>query len=106
MEDVLSKYFGEWGWLVVTALFAIFFKDGVNNLFKGLQFLMGSDFDIDDIVYIKGTKKARIVRQTIWKTTFYIYDTGRKLIVPNKSLWSLQIEKDLPNVKSDELKSN
>tara|TARA_B100000927_G_scaffold151560_2_gene122125 strand:- start:3045 stop:3365 length:321 start_codon:yes stop_codon:yes gene_type:complete len=106
VEDILSEYIGEWGWLVITAIVGLFFKDTMSNFFKGFQFLMGSDFDIDDIVYIKGTKKARIVRQTIWKTTFYVYGSGRKLIVPNKSLWSLQIEKDLPNSESYEEKDN
>ena len=48
-------------------------------------------------MWFKGTKKARIVRQSIWRTTFYVYGHGRKFVVPNSALWSLQIEKDLPN---------
>ena len=97
MEELLSQYIGEWGWLTVAAIVTFAFKDAITNFFKGVQFLMGTDFDIDDIVYIKGTKKARIVRQSIWRTTFYVYGHGRKFVVPNSSLWSLQIEKDLPN---------
>ena len=97
MEDLLSQYIGEWGWLTVAAIVTFAFKDAISNFFKGVQFLMGTDFDIDDVVYIKGTKKARIVRQTIWRTTFYVYGHGRKFVVPNSALWSLQIEKDLPN---------
>ena len=62
-----------------------------------MQFFMGHDFDVDDVVWIKGRKKARIVRQTIFKTTFYVYDHERKFIVPNNRLWSLEIEKDLPD---------
>jgi len=97
MEELLSQYIGEWGWLTIAALAGLAFKDAIANFFSGMKFLMGTDFDIDDVVYIKGTKKARIVRQTIWKTTFYVYGHGRKFVVPNSSLWSLQIEKDLPN---------
>ena len=58
---------------------------------------MGSDFDVDDIVYINGVKKARIVRQGIYKTTFYLYDHQRKFVVPNDRLWLLNIEKELPS---------
>ena len=97
MEEAISQYIGEWGWLTLVALVTFAFKDTITNFFRGMQFLMGTDFDIDDVVYIKGTKKARIVRQSIWRTTFYVYGHGRKFVVPNSSLWSLQIEKDLPN---------
>lgn len=71
------------------------FKDTIQNLFIGIQFLLGNDFNHDDIVYIRGNKRARIVRQNIWKTTFYVYGHGRKFIVPNHMLWKLEIEKDL-----------
>jgi len=30
------------------------------------------------------------------KTVFYIYDTERKLVIPNKNLYSLKCEKELP----------
>ena len=72
-----------------------------------MQFLWGTDFNIDDVVWIKGSKKARIVRQTVWRTTFYVYGHGRKFVVPNNKLWSLQIEKDLPNKEGyEEYKDN
>ena len=48
-------------------------------------------FDTDDIVYIGGEKKARIVRQTPTKTVFHIIDTDRKLIVPNVDLYRLML---------------
>ena len=102
MEEAISKYIGEWGWLTLVALVTFAFKDTITNFFRGMQFLMGTDFDIDDVVYIKGTKKARIVRQSIWRTTFYVYGHGRKFVVPNSALWSLQIEKDLPNSEAYE----
>lgn len=96
MESIINTYFGEWGAWVIGALLALAVKDSVSQLWSGFRFLMGTDFDVDDIVYLNGTKKARIVRQGIYKTTFYLYDHERKFIVPNNRLWSLNIEKQLP----------
>ena len=95
MEDVFIQYIGEWGWLVLLALVSFVFKDTITNFVIGVQFLWGNDFNVDDIVYIRGTKRARIVRQNLWKTTFYVYGHGRKFVVPNKSLWKLDIEKEI-----------
>jgi len=95
MEDVFIQYIGEWGWLVLLALVSFAFKDTITNFVIGVQFLWGNDFNVDDIVYIRGTKRARIVRQNLWKTTFYVYGHGRKFVVPNKSLWKLDIEKEI-----------
>lgn len=99
MQEFITNYIGNWGWLTVVAIVTFAFKDTVQNFFIGIQFLWGNDFNIDDIVYINGMKKARIVRQTIWKTTFYVYDHNRKFIVPNNMIWRLDIEKDLPQVE-------
>jgi small-conductance mechanosensitive channel len=96
MKELLSQYIGEWGWLTVLAIVTFAFKDAVANFFIGIQFLWGNDFNIDDIVYINGNKKARIVRQNVWKTTFYVYGHNRKFVVPNNMIWKLSIEKDLP----------
>ena len=95
MEDVFIQYIGEWGWLVLLALVSFVFKDTITNFVIGVQFLWGNDFNVDDIVYIRGTKRARIVRQNLWKTTFYVYGHGRKFVVPNKNLWKLDIEKEI-----------
>lgn len=99
MQEFITKYIGDWGWLTAVAIVTFAFKDTVQNFFIGIQFLWGNDFNIDDIVYINGMKKARIVRQTIWKTTFYVYDHNRKFVVPNNMIWRLDIEKDLPQVE-------
>ena len=39
MEEILSQYIGEWGWLTVAAIFTFAFKDAITNFFKGVQFL-------------------------------------------------------------------
>ena len=96
-----SEYIIEWGVFTGTALLSFVFKDTIHNFFIGVQFLWGHDFDVDDIVYIKGVKRARIVRQNIWKTTFYVYPHDRKFIVPNSMLWRLDIEKELPQIEED-----
>ena len=66
------------------------------NILDGLLFMFGHDFDVDDIVYIKGVDRARIIRQTPTKTVFHILETDRKLVVPNTDLYSLRIEKPMP----------
>jgi small-conductance mechanosensitive channel len=106
MESFITQYFGEWGGWIIGALIALIAKDSITQFWSGFRFLMGSDFDVDDIVYINGTKKARIIRQGIYKTTFYVYDHERKFIVPNDRLWALNIEKQLPKYedKQDAIK--
>jgi hypothetical protein len=99
MEETILKYIGEWGLLGLSAFLGFAFKDAIQNFFTGLQFLWGHDFDVDDIVYIKGVKQARIVRQNVWKTTFYVFPHERKFVVPNHMLWKLDIEKELPTQK-------
>lgn len=66
------------------------------------MFLIGNDFNRDDIVWINGVKKARIVRQSLYRTTFYLFDHQRKFIVPNDRIWNLNIEKDLPTQKRED----
>ena len=97
MKELIGQYITEWGWLTTVAIITFAFKDLVSNFVIGIQFLYGNDFNIDDIVYIKGAKKARIVRQSIWKTTFYVHGHNRKFVVPNNMLWRLEIEKEIPN---------
>jgi hypothetical protein len=95
ITEIIKTLFGEWGWLIAVSTFVFAFKDAVSNFVLGIQFLWGNDFNADDIVYIRGVKKARIIRQNIWKTTFYVFDHGRKFVVPNNMLWKLEIEKEL-----------
>ena len=99
METILTEYIGQWGWLFVVAITSFAFKDTLTNFFIGIQFLWGNDFNVDDIVYIRGVKRARIVRQNLWKTTFYVYGHKRKFVVPNKSLGKLDIEKEINGIE-------
>ena len=96
LQNVLEKLIGEYGWLFIAGISALFFRNLISNTFAGIMFLFGSDFDVDDIVYISGNKKARIIRQTLFKTVFHIIETDRKLIIPNTSLYGLKLEKVLP----------
>ena len=72
------------------------FKNIIQRLVEGVMFFVGSDYNADDIVYINGTKKVRIIRHGFTKTTFYVYDTKRKLIIRNDKLPHLMLEKTLP----------
>ncbi len=99
VERIFSDLVGQYGWLFAVAFLTLLFKNLVSNILAGMMFMFGSDFDTDDIVYIGGEKKARIVRQTPTKTVFHIIDIDRKLIVPNVDLYRLKIEKVLPEAK-------
>ena len=83
MEEILKVFIGEWGWMFVVAVATLAFRDTISKTWQGFMFLVGNDFNIDDIVWINGVKKARIVRQSVYRTTFYLFDHQRKFIVPN-----------------------
>ena len=95
-ETIITDMIGHYGWMFLAAFAVLLFKNVVSNVLDGLIFMFGHDFDVDDIVYIGGTKKARIIRQTPTKTVFHLIESDRKLIVPNTALYSLRIEKVLP----------
>ena len=97
IKEIVQQLISEWGWAVAAALLTIAMRDSISKMWIGMLFLFGNDFNVDDIVFINGNKKARIVRQSIYKTTFYLYDHGRKFIVPNDRIWTLNLEKELPN---------
>jgi hypothetical protein len=96
IELLIVTLFGSYGWFFVAAFVSLLVKDLVANVLAGTLFMVGSDFNPDDIVYIGGEKKARIVRQTPTKTVFHLLKTDRKLVVPNTSLYGLRVEKVLP----------
>ena len=89
-ETIITDIIGHYGWMFIAAFAVLLFKDVVANVLAGMTFMFGHDFDPDDIVYIGGEKKARIIRQTPTKTVFHLIDTDRKLIVPNTALYSLR----------------
>lgn len=103
IKELLQALISEWGWAIAVGLATIAMKDGISKTWNGMLFLMGNNFNVDDIVYINGVKKARIVRQSVFKTTFYLYDHGRKFIVPNDRIWTLHLEKELPTSNSENL---
>lgn len=96
IERIISTIFGEVGWIIFAAIIALTFKNTIQRVVEGIMFFFGGDYKIDDIVYINGSKKARITRKGLTKTTFYVYDTKRKLIIRNDKLPHLMLEKSLP----------
>ncbi len=99
-ETIITDMIGHYGWMFIAAFAVLLFKNVVSNVLDGLLFMFGHDFDVDDIVYINGEKKARIIRQTPTKTVFHLIETDRKLVVPNTALYSLKIEKVLPGANN------
>ena len=103
LQKTIEAFIGSWIWILAAGIVSIAFKDTIAKFWSGISFLIGNDFNVDDIVYINGNKKARIVRQSIYRTTFYLYDHKRKFVVPNDRIWSLNLEKDLENNTFDNI---
>lgn len=95
-ETIITDMVGHYSWMFIAAFAILLFKNVVTNILDGLLFMVGHDFDVDDIVFIKGIHRARIIRQTPTKTVFHLLETDRKLVVPNTDLYSLRIEKPMP----------
>ena len=99
IQSMLQGFAGDYGWWFFATAIMFFFKGAVENFVSGITFYYGNDYNVDDIVYIGGTKKARIVRQTFTKTVFYLSEDNRRLVIPNRQLDGLRCETVLPNEK-------
>ena len=114
IQSNISVLLGEYGWMFLAGLAILFFKTTIESLLAGLVIFVGNDYNNDDIILWDG-KPGRIVRVSMWKTTFYLYtiktDTsgkkfvsgGTKLIVENDKLKDLKIEKPLDNFDLENL---
>ena len=108
IQSNISVLLGEYGWMFLAGLSVLFFKTTIESLLAGLVVFVGNDYNNDDIVVLDG-RLGRIVRVSMWKTTFYLYTVkksqdgkrfisgGTKLIVENNKLKDLKIEKPLGN---------
>ena len=108
IQSNISVLLGEYGWMFLAALAILFFKTTIESTIAGLIIFIGNDYNNDDIVILDG-RPGRIVRVSMWKTTFYLYSiqkdpngkkfvaSGTKLIVENDKLKDLKIEKPLDN---------
>jgi hypothetical protein len=94
MEETLTLLIGKYGWLLLTGFLMFFFKGAIESLYYGVRFMLGNEYNVDDIVYVNG-KKCRIIRMGIYKTTFYVIDEPIKFHIPNNKLQNYIIEKEL-----------
>ena len=94
LEQVAQRLIGSYGWMAFGAFAMFFFKETIQSLVEGIQLMMGSDINADDVIYISG-RKSRVVRVGLRKTIFYMSDRGTKMIIPNTQLKALTIEKKL-----------
>lgn len=99
LKQLVDAHVNDFLWWVLGIGMVLFFKNAIENFVWGLTFLLDKDYNVDDEVLIGGTRKARIVRQTITKTVFYLYDHNSRLVIPNKELHSLRCEKVLSGTK-------
>ena len=102
VESLLTGMIGQYGWLFIAGFCVLLFKNIIANVLAAVMFMFGSDFNVDDVVYISGDKKARIIRQTPIKTVFHLLETDRRLIILNTDLYKLKIEKVLPGSNNGE----
>jgi|TARA_R110002051_G_scaffold234041_1_gene295574 hypothetical protein len=108
IQNNISALLGEYGWMFLAGLSVLFFKTTIESVVAGLMVFVGNDYNNDDIVVLDG-RLGRIVRVSLWKTTFYLYTLktsqdgkvyisgGTKLVVENNKLKDLKIEKPLGN---------
>ncbi len=94
LEQVAQRLIGSYGWMAFGAFAMFFFKESIQSLVEGIQLMMGTDINSDDVIYISG-RKSRVVRVGLRKTIFYMSDRGTKMIIPNTQLKLLTIEKKL-----------
>ena len=112
IQTYVSFVLGEYGWMVLAAASILFFKATIESSIAGLLVFVGNDYNNDDIIILDG-RLGRIVRVSMWKTTFYLYTVkkdpggknfisgGTKLVVENDKLKDLKIEKPLDNFDLD-----
>ena len=114
IQSDVSILLGEYGWMLLGALVILFFKTTIESLIAALVVFVGNDYNNDDIIILDG-RPGRIVRVSMWKTTFYLYNVktgadgkkfvsgGTKISVENERLKDLKIEKPLDNVDVETL---
>ena len=112
IQTFVSHILGEYGWMFLATAVVLFFKTTIESLIAGLLVFCGNDFNNDDIIILDG-RPGRIVRVSMWKTTFYLYTLkdgedgkkfvsgGTKLVIENDKLRDLKIEKPLDNFDLD-----
>jgi len=93
MEEAVGLLLAKYGWVAITMFLMFFFKGAIESLYYGIRFMMGSEYNVDDIVYVN-KKKCRITRMGIYRTTFYVVDEPRKFHIPNSKLQNHIIEKE------------
>ena len=117
IQSNVSVLLGEYGWMFLAGLAVLFFKTTIESLIAGLVVFFGNDYNNDDIILLDG-RPGRIVRVSMWKSTFYLYTIkkgadgkrfvsgGTKLVIENDKLKDLKLEKPLENFNLEEIFSD
>lgn len=91
-EAAMRIVLGDLAWIFLAALVLMVFRKVIENIAMGM--LWKSGMAMDSVYYISG-RKARLVRVSLTKTTFYMDDRHSQMIVPNEQLTQLVIERQL-----------
>ena len=117
IQSNISVLLGEYGWMFLAGLAVLFFKTTLESVIAGLVVFFGNDYNNDDIIILDG-RPGRIVRVSMWKSTFYLYTIkkgddgkrfisgGTKLVIENDKLKDLKLEKPLENFNLEEIFSD
>jgi len=105
MQGIVEKLLGEYGWLILSGILLLTFKQAIQKVVNSFFVFYGNDYNEDDIVEISG-QLARIIRVGLFKTTFFIYKIGdsgeilkvNKLTVDNDRLKIMQLMKPLQGI--------
>lgn len=104
---------GEYAWVFVVAFALLLFKSTIEATVAGFVIFIGNDYNDDDVIFLNN-RPARIVRTSIWSTTFYLYKVekhiedgvekkivvgGNKVVIDNTKLKDFMIEKPLSNLE-------
>ena len=106
---MIEQMLGEYVWLLFMGFLLILVRTAIESAIAGLLVFLGDDLDDDMTVYLDGGK-GRIVRKSIFKTTFYMYEYGpedlamekplggKKMVVSNTRLKDMNIMTELSKI--------
>ena len=78
----------QYSWILAAAVFffvMLAFKGAISNLYEGMMFWWGSEFNKDDFVLYNG-EKARIKMIGFRNTEFFMIESGMILVVRNEKI--------------------
>ena len=96
VKTILTELIGQYGWVILVLFIVTLFKKYIEALVDGIMVFYGSDIDEDDIVFING-RVGRVTKHGWFKTKIFMKDNNSMMVIQNRRLPNILIEKYLPN---------